>query len=133
MWGFGTIVNDSGQTLMFDYAVGAGSSSAADLNGTRGNAILEIGSLGAIYFTDVGWDKSHWAVDIQCGGDTWRWFYDGAGVLDVSVATDGSCTLSGQGQSHTMRLSAAAGPAVPPPVAAVAAISDNSVRTTPPG
>ena len=43
----------------------------------------------------------YWAVDIQAAGAPQRWYYDGAGVLDISIDDDGSFTLSGQGQTIT--------------------------------
>jgi len=103
VWGFGQITNQSAQTLLFDYAVGAGgTNNGSQLNVTRGNAILEVGSLGAIYFTDVGHQSGgphYWAVDVQFGDTTQRWFYDGGGVLDAQVNADGTFVLSGQGQT----------------------------------
>lgn len=109
VWGFGQITNKTSQTLMFDYAVGSGGTATGDkLNATRGNAILEVGALGAIYFTDVGHQPDgphYWAVDIQFGDTTKRWFYDGGGVLDVQVNADGTFVLSGQGQTITGSIS----------------------------
>ena len=114
MWGFGNITNTSDQILMVDYSVGPGvQSSGSSLNSTMGNAILEIGSLGAIYFTDVGAQgggPGSWAVDVTYNDTTWRWFYDGGGVLDVSVAMDGVFTLSGDGQSTQGQLTPPPGP-----------------------
>lgn len=103
MWGFGQISNSSDQILMFDYAVGADSNAVGEeLNSTRGNAIIEIGSLGAMYFTDMGHQPGgphYWAVDVQFGDTTKRWWYDGSGVLDVAISPGGLFLLSGQGQT----------------------------------
>lgn len=103
MWGFGSIDNQSGQIAMIDYAVPSGGTvQAGTLDTTRGDAIIEVGALGAIYFTDVGHQGGgphYWAVDVQFGDTTKRWWYDGGGVLDVALAADGSFTLSGQGQT----------------------------------
>lgn len=108
MWGFGTIYNQSDQMLLVNYAIDAATPErgpvkvdAGALNQTRGNAILEIGSLGALYFTDMGHQEGgphYWAVDVTYGDSTARWFYDGGGVLDVMVNPDGSFVLAGQGQ-----------------------------------
>lgn len=114
MWGFGNITNQSDQILMFDYAVGpGGATSGSALNNAAGNAILEVGSLGALYFTDMGHQPGgphYWAVDVLYNDSTWRWFYDGQGVLDAGVASDGSFTLSGQGQKLQGQLSQPPGP-----------------------
>jgi hypothetical protein len=105
MWGFGNITNNSQQVLMFDYAVAAGSTpqgGGGALNNTRGDAILEIGSLGAIYLTDVGHQGGgphYWCVQIAWNANTANWYYDGGGALDVVVNADGSFALSGQGQT----------------------------------
>jgi hypothetical protein len=103
MWGFGQITNQSQQIVMLDYAVQAGqAATGGQLNSNRGDAIVEIGSLGAMYFTDVGHQSGgphYWAVDVTFGDTTKRWFYDGGGVLDVNINADGSFVLSGQGQT----------------------------------
>jgi hypothetical protein len=103
MWGFGTISNKTDDYLLVDYAVPAGHDvQAGDLNHTRGNAIVVVGGLGAVYFTDVGHQPGgphHWAVDLQFGESSARWWYDGGGVLDAVFEQDGSFTLSGQGQT----------------------------------
>jgi hypothetical protein len=108
MWGFGTVINNSVETVMLDFAVGANAAtSGGTLNATRGNAIMEIGALGAVYFTDVGQQAGgphSWAVDVQVNNDTWRWFYDGTGALDVAVNADASFVLSGHGQQKQGRL-----------------------------
>lgn len=114
MWGFGSITNSSDQTLMVDYAVGPGGvNEGGSLNATCGNAILEIGSLGALYFTDVGDQPGGpypWAVDVAWNDITWRWFYDGLGALDLAVNPDGSFVLSGQGQEQSGVLQPPPGP-----------------------
>lgn len=101
MWGFGTITNSSDQILNIDYAVPANGQITGDqLNSTRGNAIIEIGSLGAIYLTDIGGPVGphSWGVQIQWNANTANWGYEGGGVLDVQVNADGTFALSGQGQ-----------------------------------
>lgn len=114
MWGFGEIQNTSDQILMVDYAVGPGANTTGTaLNGTAGNAILEIGSLGALYFTDMGHQDGgphNWAVDVAYNDNTWRWFYDGQGVLDVGVATGGVFVLAGAGQELRGQLVQPPGP-----------------------
>lgn len=103
VWGFGQLTNNTDGWVMVDYALPPGSTAqGGQLNVTRGNAILEVGALGAIYFTDVGHQTGgphYWAVDIQFGDTTQRWFYDGGGVLDVILEADGSFALTGQGQT----------------------------------
>jgi len=102
MWGFGNISNQSQQILMFDYAVPAGGKAVgSELNATRGDAILEIGSVGAIYLTDLGQQPGGpypWAVQVVWNTSTQNWYYDGDAALDVQVNPDGSFTLSGEGQ-----------------------------------
>lgn len=123
MWGFGTIANNSNQQLLVGFAIDPGGTcSAADLNGLRGNAVLEVSGLGAIYFTDIGRAGGRQAVDVQCGSETRRWFYDEDGsLLDAMISDDGTFMLTGQGQTITGRLPVPPAPAVPPPVAAVSA------------
>lgn len=104
-WGFGAIANKGTQNLMIDFALGGPTTTTgANLNASLGNALVEVGELGAMYFTDVGHQPDgphYWAVDIQAAGAPQRWYYDGAGLLDVSINDDGSFTLSGQGQTIT--------------------------------
>lgn len=116
MWGFGSITNLSEQVLMFDYAVAAnsGRTSGAALNGNRGNAVMEVGALGAVMFTDVGHRDGgphYWCVQVTWNSNTAYWYYDGGGVLDVQVGGDGSFTLTGQGETITGNL-ADGGPAL---------------------
>jgi hypothetical protein len=122
MWGFGNISNDSQQILMFDYAVPVGTKAAgSELNATRGDAILEIGSLGAIYFTDLGQQPGGaypWAVQVLWGTNIQNWYYDGNAAIDVQVNADGSFTLSGEGQQITGSPSD-----VPPPDELFAAVA----------
>lgn len=121
MWGFGTITNDSQQILMFDYAVPVGGkATGAQLNATRGDAILEIGSLGAIYFTDLGQQAGGpypWAVQVVWSTSTQNWYYDGDAALDVQVNADGSFLLSGENQQIGGNLTD-----VPPPAELLATL-----------
>jgi hypothetical protein len=122
MWGFGTITNDSQQILMFDYAVPAGGKAVgSQLNATRGDAILEIGALGAIYFTDLGTQPGGpypWAVQLVWNTSTQNWYYDGDAALDVQVNSDGSFVLSGENQQISGNLAD-----VPPPAELFAAVA----------
>jgi len=121
VWGFGQITNQSKELLFFDYAVGSGAATqGGQLNTSCGDAELDVGALGAIYFTDVGHVTGYphyWGVQVQWDDATVIWSYDGGGSLDVQVAPDGSFTLSGQGQSINGRFS---GPTAMPPVRAQA-------------
>ncbi|MEO7260618.1 MAG: hypothetical protein ABI047_05090 [Jatrophihabitantaceae bacterium] len=105
MWGFSAITNNSDQILSFDFAVGAQSGITGDqLNSTRGNAMVEIGSLGAIILTDLGnvpGGPYPWCVQVAWNTSSENWWYDGFGVLEFKVGDDGSFAFSGQGQVIT--------------------------------
>lgn len=124
MWGFGNIFNQSQQILRFDYAVPAGGKAVGSaLNTTRGDAILEIGSLGAIYLTDLGQQPGGpypWAVQVVWNTSMKNWYYDGYATLDVQVNPDGSFTLSGEDQQISGNLATD----VPPPAELFAAVAE---------
>jgi len=105
MWGFGTISNGSDQILNFDYAVAANSSaSGGQLNNTCGNAMIEIGSLGAIILTDMGnvpGGPHAWCVQVAWNTSTENFWYDGGGVINVKVDSDGSFALGNGDQLIT--------------------------------
>ena len=105
MWGFGSITNGSGERLMVNYSVDPGvTTTGGALNSTMGNAMIELGGLGALYFTDAGGQPGGpfpWAVDVQHNDTTWRWYYEGVGTLEVEIGMDGAFTLRGLGQEYT--------------------------------
>lgn len=110
MWGFGTIVNGLAELLHCDLVVPPGAStSGGALNASRGNAMLTLGTLGAVYLTDLGEQPGGpypCCVNVTWGTNTKPWYYADGDLLDVQADQDGTFTLAGAGQTITGNVTA---------------------------
>lgn len=100
MWSFGSLINDSPNLMLVDYAISPGSvTTGAALNGARGNAILVLDTVGGIYFTDMGVDGTTGQnlLQIQYLDTAVLWRYTQALVVDAAIEQDGSFVLKGEG------------------------------------
>lgn len=100
MWGFSTIKNQYQGEVLIDYVVPAESTqTGSEMNGNRGNAIVEVAALGAITLTDVGHeaDQTYWGVRVEWtnGPSGIYWLYSGAGQMGITVNPDGSFLITG--------------------------------------
>lgn len=98
-WRIRQVVNNSGQPLTYALPVGTGSTpDIGNLSLTRGDVAIVIPSRGVLRFRDIGHafpcGQPYWGVAISLEDRNWGFFYDGGGVVDLTVAADGSVTLT---------------------------------------
>ena len=103
-WRIRKVVNAATQPLTYALPIGKpGVDDAGSLGQVRGDAVLLIPGRGALRFQDIGHgspcSRPYWGVSIVLGSQKWGYFYDGNGVLDVSISADGSPTFTAVSES----------------------------------
>ena len=96
-WRIRQVVNNTNQPLTFSLPMGTGTTAdVANLAQVRGDVAIVIPSQGVLLFRDIGHafpcGRPYWGVAVSLGDRKWGYFYDGGGVLDLTVAADGSVT-----------------------------------------
>lgn len=99
MWGFGQLENDSSLDAFVTIMLPAGTKSSGEaLNGSQGNASVELAGVGAITFTDLGPHSGGPrpnAVQVGAGTKTWMWWYEPGATVNVQLLDDtGTFTVS---------------------------------------
>jgi hypothetical protein len=97
-WIVRNVTNHTNQPVTYALSFGPGTSNASTASQVRGDAVLVIPSTGALMFKDIGHDspcsRPYWAVAITLNDRKWHFYYDGNGAVDVTVAADGTVTLT---------------------------------------
>jgi hypothetical protein len=99
-WTIGQLVNNSGQPVTISVPIGPGTVNGVSSQlATRGNLAVIVLGTGAAVFTDQGHNtpcsRPYWGVKIEYGSQTWGFFYDGGGVVNMTVNADGSVAFAG--------------------------------------
>jgi hypothetical protein len=99
LWNLNKLTNNSGQlvTISVPFPTGVANGVGNQL-ATRGDMAVTILGTGAVMFTDQGHNtncsRPYWGVKITYGDKTWGFFYDGGGLVDMSIAADGTVTFT---------------------------------------
>ncbi|WP_067460024.1 hypothetical protein [Actinomadura macra] len=95
-WEFGTIDNRYNEQAMIDYQVPKETQTqGSKLNETRGNATIEVSTLGAIMLTEDA-DRKQVQVRWTSAAFPSDWTYDDENHrMDITINTDGSFEITG--------------------------------------
>jgi hypothetical protein len=99
-WNIGKLVNNSGQPVTVSVPFDPGTTDSASSKLTNPiNLSVNVLSTGAVVFTNQGHNTNcgapYWGVKIVYGTQTWGFFYDGFGLVNMTVNADGSVAFSG--------------------------------------
>ena len=98
LWGINTLTNNSEVPVHVKktYTQGEYKDLSSKI-GINGNVFIEVVGYGAIYFKDMGHNTDceypHWGVSISYNDQTWGFYYDGGGLIDVTINEDGTATF----------------------------------------
>lgn len=110
-WTIGRVTNGTNQPVTFSFPMGGGSGDVRAAAGVRGDAILYIPAAGPLIFKDIGHDspcsRPYWAVRVTYGTQNWKFYYDGNGIVDVSITAAGAVSLTpGTGSAQSSQVTA---------------------------
>ncbi|MEQ8335137.1 hypothetical protein [Nisaea sp.] len=95
LWSIGKLTNNWGETITFTLPVGSGSySPVGEMLARRGDLAIVVPGSGVIYFEDKGHNtpcsRPYWGVKITFKKQVWGFFYDGGGLVDVTIDAQGN-------------------------------------------
>jgi hypothetical protein len=99
LWNIGQLTNNSGQPVTISVPFGPGTvAGLPNQLSNRGNLAVIVLGTGAVVFTDQGHNtpcsRPYWGVKIEYGTQTWGFFYDGNGLVNMTVNADGSVSFA---------------------------------------
>jgi|tagenome__1003787_1003787.scaffolds.fasta_scaffold20201599_2 hypothetical protein len=105
-YSIGTIVNNSGQTVTVSFPVAAGTHDQLNqqFSSWPGNFAVGMIGFGIIYFEDKGHNtdclRPYWGVKITYKDKAWGFFYDAAGIVNITIDATGNPTFTAPAPSQ---------------------------------
>ncbi|HXI12102.1 MAG TPA: hypothetical protein VNM92_05595 [Thermoanaerobaculia bacterium] len=97
-WSLRKIVNNSNQIASVSVPISPGATVPGNFVQTRGDIAVIVPGQGPIVFRDQGHNspcsRPYWGVSVTFKKETWGFFYDGGGTVDLTINSDGTITLS---------------------------------------
>jgi hypothetical protein len=97
-WSLRTIVNKSNQIASVSVPIAPGATVPGNFAQRRGDIAVIVPGQGPIVFLDQGHntpcDRPYWGVSVSFKKQTWGFFYDGDGTLDLTINADGTISLA---------------------------------------
>jgi len=96
-WTLRTILNNSNQIAAVSFPISAGGTVGTNNLLARGDAAVVVPGQGPIVFLDKGHNtqctRPYWGVSVSYKNQTWGFFYDDNGTVDLTINPDGTIQL----------------------------------------